>query len=87
MRTFEVPGCGGFLLTERSEEQLEFFEEGKEIACFSTPEELREKIEFYLPRDELRRKMAEAAHKKVAEGHTYLDRVKLILAVYEEIAE
>ena len=32
-------------------------------------------------------RMAEAAHKKVAEGHTYLDRVKLILAVYEEIAE
>ena len=85
MRTFEVPGCGGFLLTERSEEQCEFFEEDKEIACFSTPEELREKIKFYLPRDELRRKMAEAAHRKVAQVHTYLDRGKRILEVYEEM--
>jgi len=85
MRTFEVPGCGGFLLTERSEEQCEFFEEDKEIACFSTPEELREKIKFYLPRDELRRRMAEAAHRKVAQGHTYLDRAKWILEVYEEM--
>jgi len=83
MRTFEVPGCGGFLLTERSEEQCEFFEEDKEIACFSTPEELREKIKFYLPRDELRRKMAEAAHRKVAQGHTYLDRARRILKVYK----
>ena len=85
MRTFEVVGCGGFLLTERSEEQLEFFEEDKEIACFSTPEELREKIEFYLPRDGLRRKMAEAAHRKVAQGHTYRDRAKRILEVYREV--
>jgi hypothetical protein len=85
MRTFEVPGCGGFLLTERSEEQLEFFEEDKEIACFSTPEELRDKIKFYLSRDELRRKMAERAHRKVAQGHTYLDRAKRILEVYEEV--
>lgn len=86
MRTFEVVGCGGFLLTERSEEQLEFFEEDKEIACFSTPGELREKIEFYLPRGKLRRKIAKAAHAKVKEKHTYLQRAKHILKVYGEIS-
>ena len=85
MRTFEVPGCGGFLLTLRSEEQLEFFEEEKEIACFSTLEELQDKIKFYLPREELRHKIAEAAHMKVAQGHTYLDRAKRVLKVYNEM--
>lgn len=86
MRTFEVPGCEGFLLTERSEEQLKFFEEDKEIACFSTPKELREKIEFYLSRDKLRTKMAKAAHQTVEEKHTYLERAKHILKVYGEIS-
>jgi len=84
MRTFEVPGCGGFLLTERSEEQCEFFEEGKEIACFSTPKELREKIEYYLNHEEERRKMAKTAHEKV-KNHTYLHRARRILQVYQEL--
>jgi len=84
MRTFEVPGCGGFLLTERSKEQCEFFKEGKEIACFSTPEELREKIEYYLSHEEERKKMVKAAHEKV-KNYTYLHRAKRILEVYEEL--
>ena len=84
MRTFEVPGCGGFLLTQCSEEQCEFFEEGKEIACFSSAEELREKIEYYLSHEEERKKMAKAAYGKV-KNHTYLHRAKRILEVYEEL--
>ena len=85
MRSFEVTGCGGFLLTERSSEQSDFFEEDKEIACFSDSEELKEKIRFYLPRDKLRREMAKAARRKVAEGHTYLHRAEQIAKVYEEM--
>jgi hypothetical protein len=34
MRTFEAPASGAFVLAERSEEQLEFFEEDRE-ACTS----------------------------------------------------
>ena len=85
MRTFEIPGCAGFLLTERSKEQLEFFEEDKEIACFSKPEELIGKIKYYLSRDNLRSKMTEAAHRKVLHGHTYLDRAKSMLKVYKRM--
>ena len=84
MRTFEIPGCGGFLFTERSKQQCEFFEEGKEIACFSTPEELREKVDYYLNHEEERRQMADAAHREV-QNHTYLHRVKKILEVYKEL--
>ena len=43
-RTFHIPASGGFLLHERTEEVLEYFEEGKEIACFESPEELLEKV-------------------------------------------
>ena len=46
MRTFEIPASGGFMLQERSNEVLEFFEEGKEIECFSSVKELKDKINF-----------------------------------------
>src|SRR5207247_7705616 len=46
MRTFEIPACGGFLLAERTEEHLELFEECREMACFSSPEEMMDKIRF-----------------------------------------
>ncbi|MBX2943817.1 MAG: glycosyltransferase, partial [Cyclobacteriaceae bacterium] len=32
-RTFHITGCGGFMLHQRTQELLEYFEEGKEIAC------------------------------------------------------
>ena len=49
-RTFEIPACGGFQLSERTEEVLNFFEEGKEIECFSSLDELKDKITYYLTR-------------------------------------
>jgi len=84
MRTFEVPACKGFVLSTKAQEQSEFFEEGKDFACFSAPKELKEKIDYYLPRDELRREMALRAYEK-GKCHTYLERVKRILDVYGKI--
>ena len=83
MRTFEVPACQGFLLTERTEEQGEFFEEEKEMACFNDAEELREQIERYLNDEESRERMARAARKKAFE-HTYERRAKRIIDVFED---
>jgi len=86
MRTFEIPACGGFMLHERSDEVLEFFEEGKEIECFSSGEELKDKINFYLKNDNLRINIAEAGYEKcMRSGYLYIDRVKQILRVYEKL--
>ncbi|MBT9175323.1 MAG: Spore protein YkvP [candidate division WS2 bacterium] len=86
MRTFEIPACGGFMLHERSDEVLEFFEEGKEIECFSSVEELRDKINFYLKNDNLRIKIAKAGYEKcMRSGYLYGDRVKQVLEVYEKL--
>ncbi len=55
VRTFEIPGFGGFLLTQRSKEQAEeLFLEGREIACFETVDELKEKIRYYLEHEDER---------------------------------
>jgi len=46
MRTFEVPGYNGLLISERTEEQLNFFEEDKEAIYFDHIEELKDKLNY-----------------------------------------
>jgi spore maturation protein CgeB len=48
MRTFELPACGAFQLTERSPDLPLLFAEGLEVAAFSSLRELREKTSYYL---------------------------------------
>jgi len=87
MRTFEVPACAGFMLATRTEEQKEFFEEGEEADNFSTPAELKEKINFYLKNNELRQKIAEAGHRKLlSANYSYTDRAKRILEIFDFVA-
>ncbi|MCD4795120.1 MAG: glycosyltransferase [Bacteroidales bacterium] len=51
MRTFEVPGAGGILLTPFSEEQAQYFKEDEEIIFFKNEEECSNKIKDILNRD------------------------------------
>ncbi len=81
-RSFELPACGVFTLSERSEELGEFFAEGKEIAFFSSPEELREKACYYLDHSREREAVARAGHRRVREGkHTIRDRVERMMEI------
>ena len=81
-RSFELPACGVFTLSERSEELGEFFAEGKEIACFSSPEEMREKARYYLENSREREAIARAGHLRVGEGkHTIRNRVEKMLEI------
>jgi len=86
MRTFEVPACKGFVLSTRTKEVLEFFKEGKEIECFSTINELKEKINYYLEHEKERKKIAKAGYERLRKsGYTYENRAKKILKIFEEL--
>ncbi|MFQ5850570.1 MAG: glycosyltransferase, partial [Candidatus Binatia bacterium] len=87
MRTFEIAACGGFQLSERSEETLTFFEEGKEIECYGSLEECREKIKYYLSHEAERRKIAVRGHQRCrASGYSYADRAKQVLSSFRDIS-
>lgn len=88
MRTFEIPACGGFMLSRRSSEQQGFFEEGKEADYFSTSEELKKKIDFYLKNEDLRKNIAAAGHKKLLNSrYSYNNRAEEILAIYKKLSK
>lgn len=80
MRTFEIPACGGFMLTERSSSHEELFSEDNEAAFFGSPDELVAKVRSYLVRDEARARIAAAGYRKITQGqHTYADRLAEII--------
>lgn len=59
MRSIEAPASSSFLLTERTAEQANLlFKEDYSIACFATPDELAEKVDYYLMHESERQKIS-----------------------------
>lgn len=79
LRDFEVPMSGGFYLCEYFSEIEEFFTPDKEIVCFQTREELRDKIKFYLENDAARKKIQWAGYERARREHTWHKRFEMVL--------
>lgn len=85
LKTYQIPACGGFLLTERTDEVLKLFEEEKEIACYGSLTELREKCVYYLEHNAERKVIANNLYKKVVDGQNNIsDRAKTIFNLINE---
>lgn len=59
-KSFEIAGCGGFLLAERSQGHLDRFREDHEAVFFTGYDELAAKIRRYLPDEAARARIAAA---------------------------
>lgn len=73
-RNFEIPGCGGFLLTGKAENLEEYYEIGKEVVCFGDVDELVEQVRYYLNHEQERAAIAEAGYQRTLRDHTYRRR-------------
>lgn len=78
-RIMDIMGAGGFVLTNYCEETAELFEEGKEIVMFRTPEELIQKVDYYLEHEEEREQIARAGHERAMNDYTYEKKIKKLL--------
>jgi spore maturation protein CgeB len=79
-RNFEVPGSGGFLLTERLPHLERYFELEREIGVYDGVDGLTERIEYWMSHPEERAAVAEAGYRRVLAEHTYDHRFSAIFA-------
>lgn len=79
-RTFEVPGCGGFLLTGKADNLSEYYDIGKEVVCFHDIDDMVQKIRYYLKYEDERTAIARAGYERTLREHTYERRFKEIFA-------
>lgn len=79
MRTFEVLGCGGFFLTQSTPAIRNMFQNHFHLVWSSCYEETVELMDFYLPNDKARQKIAQSGQHQVYGQHTYERRVKEII--------
>jgi spore maturation protein CgeB len=86
-RVFEIPMCGGFLLTEYAEGLEEWFRIDAEIACFTEVEEAVEKIRHYLSHEEERRQVAESGYRRAIECHSWDLRLIEVFQIIQGMEE
>ncbi len=80
-KSFEIAGCGAFLLAERSAGHRQRFVEDEEAVFFSDLEECAAKIRRYLPDDAARDRIAAAGRARaVRDGYSNDAQVERILS-------
>jgi spore maturation protein CgeB len=85
-KSFEIAGCGGFLLAERSPGHLAKFVEDEEAVFFEGFDELKAKIDRYLPDEAARARIAAAGCVRATKNGYHNDRqVGLIMERVEQI--
>jgi spore maturation protein CgeB len=73
-RNFEVPGCGGFMLTANAEDLGAHYRIGSEVVCYEGEADLVDKTRYYLAHEEERAAIAAAGHERTIREHTYVHR-------------
>ncbi|HBT17680.1 MAG TPA: hypothetical protein DEB05_12095 [Firmicutes bacterium] len=80
-RAFALAGCGAFQIADRTRPDLfECFQTDKEIVFFSNADDLAWKIECFLSKPELLKKIGKAAQKRAYLYHTFQHRLKEVFA-------
>ncbi len=78
-RIFDVPSCGGFVLTDHREQMDDLFEPDKEIISYQCVEDIPDIMEKCLKDSQMRKKVSGAARKRILAEHTYEHRLLEIL--------
>jgi spore maturation protein CgeB len=77
-RNFEIPGCGGFQLSQYALELEDYYQIGKEISVFSNIDDLKKQINYYLIFNEAREEIRNKGYQQTKE-QTYHTRISKIL--------
>lgn len=78
-RVFEVPACGGFLLTNASDQLAGLYSVGAEMVAYRSIEELERLTAYYLAHPDERREIAARAEARARREHTFERRLEEML--------
>jgi spore maturation protein CgeB len=78
-RCFEAAGAGAFQMVDWRPGLSQLFTDGKELVAFRSMSDLKDKLAYWLPREEERRTIAEAGMRRAQSEHTYSLRLLLLL--------
>ncbi|XAL98843.1 glycosyltransferase [Phycisphaeraceae bacterium D3-23] len=79
-RNFEVPACGGYLLTEPAKQLDRYYTPGENIGVFHDTETLIEQVRAALRDPDHRERIAHAGYKHTLANHTWAHRFRDIFA-------
>lgn len=86
LRIFDVLGCGGFLITNFQSELPDYFEIGKDLVTYESPQDLLDKCSYYLKHEDERIEIANNDYEKVKQFHTWDIRlVQLLQLAFPDI--
>lgn len=79
LREFEIPLAGGFYLTQDCPQLRELFRVGEQVEVWNDAAELKEKIDYFRARPDLRRSIARAGKEHCLRHHTWEHRFLALL--------
>lgn len=86
-RTYELAAAHCFFIHRRTEYVQSLYDEASEVPMFDTPEELAEKVLYYVGRPDIRQQMAAAAHKRAVPAYSLDARAEEIVAILADALE
>lgn len=84
-RTFKIPACGGFEITDDVACIRKYFKAGKEIVIAENRDDWFDKVHYYLKYPEKREKIVDLGRKRVLKDHTYYNRVDSFVKIYDRL--
>ena len=84
-RTFKIPLCGGFEITDDVACIRKYFKADKEIIIAKNKKEWFKKIEYYLEHPEEKQSIIKAGRRVVEKYHTYHNRAEQLLKIARDI--
>ncbi|RAP77410.1 CgeB family protein [Paenibacillus montanisoli] len=80
-RTFEIAACGALQLTDVRNDIVSFYTPGVDIVTYSSPQEMIDKIRYYLVNEEERKQIAMRGMYRTMREHTYGKRIERMLSI------
>lgn len=81
LRAFEIMGSGGFLLSNYQRDFSDCYVENQDYVYFDSPDDMMNKIEYYLSHEKERLEIARNGYEKTLHKHTFAHRIKQIIEI------